>query len=92
MKKLLPVADKLFEKWTIGLDRATQHATWSSIAEQCELDGIPVGNGLQLKNCVRNWINRAQVRTKNSSGYYYMTSSTTTEFILAVYFVRLKSI
>lgn len=62
MGKLIPVADKLFEKWTIGLDRSTQQATWNLVAEACEKEGIYVGDGAALKNCVRNWINRTQVR------------------------------
>lgn len=61
MQKLIPVANKLFEKWTVGLDRTTQHATWDSVAKECQLEGIYDGNGLALKNCVRNWLNRAKV-------------------------------
>lgn len=60
----MPVADKLFEKWTNGLDRSTQHATWNSVAEECQIEGIFYGSGLALKNCVRNWMNRAEVLTK----------------------------
>lgn len=62
MNKLMPFADKLFEKWSDGLVRSKQHATWNSVAEECQMEGFFFGNGLALKNCVRNWINRVEVR------------------------------
>lgn len=61
MQKLLPVAKNLFEKWNNELDRSTQHNTWNSVAKDCEMEGIYVGGGIALKNCVRNWINRVEV-------------------------------
>lgn len=61
MKKLIPVANKLFEKWADGIDRDTQQATWNDVATECQAEGLSVGDGMALKNCVRNWINRAEV-------------------------------
>lgn len=52
MTKLIPVANKLFEKWTNGLDRTTQHATWNAVAEECQIEGICCKDGLTLKNYV----------------------------------------
>lgn len=45
MTKLISVADKLFEKWTTGLDRSTQQTTWNLVAEECEMEGINVRDG-----------------------------------------------
>lgn len=59
----MPVANKLFEKWTDGLDRDTQHSTWNAVAAECQAEGIFVGDGMSLKKCVRNWINRAEVKS-----------------------------
>lgn len=66
MEKLMPVANKLFEKWTDGLDRDTQHATWNAVAAECQAEGISVEDGISLKNCVRNWINRAEVKSSSN--------------------------
>lgn len=66
---MIPFAGQLFEKWNEDLDRESQHTLWNSLAEECRMDGISFENGIALKNRVRNWVNRAEVRIKIRSFY-----------------------
>lgn len=62
LKKCIPHAKTLFVKSGVNFSKEVQKKVWNKIAEDCESEGIKVGNGSELKNTARNWFNRVLVR------------------------------
>lgn len=54
-------ADKLYEKYSVSVNRKTQSDAWDSVVKELTTEGIKVPNVPKLKQNVSNWIRRATV-------------------------------
>lgn len=61
LHKCIPHASILLAKQGVTFSRDAQNKIWNNIANECGQEGIEVGDGIKLKNTVRNWFNRVSV-------------------------------
>lgn len=62
MQRCLENPRKLFEKFSLDLDRKSQTKAWANIMNQLKMDGIKIGSDLKLKQNVKNWVRRAMYK------------------------------
>lgn len=75
-------AKKLYEKYSVGVDRKTQSMAWKVVLDNLLENGIKIENAQKLKQNVANWIRRATVKIEFEFMKLIITLNNFTKFKL----------